>query len=206
MPVLRDGGLNVTGEGGILTIADGRNAGSGRINITGPFARISLNNLQINLRRDEIGDALPISPRTRLIEVRNTLITGVHGEQALEHGDGLQVQDGADIDSLLIEATAIYTAYQALRCGALPGGGGVKVLILRRVNIRDIPELRKQKSIALYFGDQTKGPYTAPYKIVLEEVYVEWPDEDKMMCLPFNADVQGAPIFGVPPGGDFCPA
>ncbi len=88
-----------------------------------------------------------------------------------------------------------------------PNGKGLSTLVMRNVNVRDEPDLRVQLSIALLLGDKpTTGPKNAPYRIVLDNVWVEWPSEDHAVQLPVGASVVGAVKFGVPPRGDFCPA
>ncbi|WP_298967743.1 hypothetical protein [uncultured Methylobacterium sp.] len=209
MPTTRTGGVDIVGTGGSLVIPDGRNAGSGSLNLKGVFDTVLIDRLRLDLPRDRITDGIGLWGKARHVGIRRSRITGPHGEQKKRHGDGIQVGNDAEIDTLEIEDTTICSAYQALIAHRTPNGKGLKLLVLRNVNVRDEPDLRKQMSIALLLGDKAKprtGPKNAPYTIVLENVWVDWPSRPHAIQFPDGARVIGAINYGVPPGGDFSPA
>ncbi|WP_298951508.1 hypothetical protein [uncultured Methylobacterium sp.] len=207
MPKPRIKGFEVVGEGGHLAVPDGRNAGSGSASLKGVFASVELGGFRLDLPRDTPADGIGLWCKAGFVAIRNGRITGVHGQQDKRHGDGIQVGDQAEIDTLLVENVTILSAYQAIMAHATPGGRGLKTLILRNLNVRDEPDLRKQLSIALLLGDKpTTGKKKAPYTIVLENVWVDWPSKGHCIQFPEGARVLGEINYGVPPGGDFCKA
>ena len=205
MPVgPRTGGLNLVGVGRSLTVNGGQ-LGDQRINATGAFDNLILKGLKGDFSATP-SDGLDLGCRARRVGIDGCRLTGINGRHAAFHGDGLQVQLGARIDLLTVTNTTICSAYQGIMTWARQDGTGVKVLYLDRVNIRDEPKLRTEPSIALYLGDRAPdGNKTAPYTIILGDVWVDWPDPAKIMFLPAGATVVGSIRPGVPPGGDFCP-
>ena len=208
MPVPRRKPLAPNGTGGAFVLDDGANAGSGTVSLTGSFASVELNGLRITVPDGVYDDAIKLACSTSYLAIRRSRLDGIKGTHGGKHGDGVQRMVEGDLGYVLIEDTTILSAYQALMMSSTPGGRGIKTLHLRRVNVRDILALRKEESIAYYLGDPDRsyGPNTAPYTIILEDVYGgDW-NPDKLLITPKGANIIGSVIPGHPPGGDFCSA
>lgn len=206
----RTGGLNLTGVGRSLTI-NGGDLGNMRLNAVGKFDVLRLAHIKGDFRNAP-SDGFDLGCSAHRIEIDGCRLAGISGQHSGFHGDGIQIQLGANgqpdphIDLLVISNTTILTGYQGLMAWAKPDGSGVKVLVLNRVNFRDEPTLRHEPSFAMYLGDRAPdGNKTAPYTIILGDVWVDEAMKEKALFTPVGATVIGAPRIGIPPGGDFCP-
>lgn len=193
----RTGNIDIKGQGRSYRVQGG-DYGTSRIQMFGPAVVSEVNGVRIDVRSTPPQDGIDFGGNHHMCVVRKSRIVGIHGRQNTVHGDAVQVYNNSDVDVLLIEDCTLASAYQCIMTT-----GGVRFIILRRVNLRDEPTLREQQSVAVLHMAAPKSP---PCSIFLEDVWVDWPNASKSwLAISGPTKIIGHPIFGVPPSGDFCP-
>jgi hypothetical protein len=182
----RTAGLNLIGKGTDVLL-DGGEMNGWRVFAAGSFRSLHIRGLRGDFSKAP-QDALPLNCAADQCIVENCRFTGINGEQAGIHGDGIQLQDNSSFGSIIIRNTTILTAYQ----GIMHNRGATKI-ILENVNIRDEPTLRKQLSIALYIANS---------HLILKNVWIDWPSANHRTFLR-GTNVEGEINIGIPPDGDF---